>query len=81
MAIIEYTYIHIYVKGVHLRLRNRECRVNRQLVGVGTNYLRYSVVAVIYCRCCLVFSLARLLSQLNSAETFRPRLVLVTTTI
>ena len=45
MAIIK--YIHTYVKVYFLRLINKEYRVNGQLVGVGTNCLRCSVVVII----------------------------------
>ena len=39
------------------------------MVGVGINGLKCGVVAVMHCLYCLAFGLARLLSQLNYAET------------
>ena len=39
------------------------------MVGVGVNDLECGVVAVMHCLRCSAFGLARLLSQLNDAET------------
>jgi len=39
------------------------------VVGVGINGLECGVVAVMHCLRCSAFGLARLLSQLNHAET------------
>jgi hypothetical protein len=70
MAIIEYTYIYTYIHTLRVYFLGLKNRGNGgTVVGVGINGLECGVVAVMHCLRCSAFGLARLLSQLNHAET------------